>query len=129
MTFPNANAGVKKVYNAQVLSIIGMILSVIAGILGAIGEANDSGAVVGAALVVIIAAAIMIIAEIMNIVGVNRASKDEEAFKKALIALVVGIVANVLMIYSSEKSNLISSLSTLSARASSIWPTVLTTPQ
>jgi len=46
---------------------------------------------------VIAAAVLMIIAAIMNIVGVSRALKDESAFKNALIALLCGIAANILV--------------------------------
>ena len=93
MKFPNAFAGVKKIYIAEILSIIAAGLSLVSAVFMAIGEE----AILGSAAVLIIAAVLMIVAEILNIVGVNRASKDESAFKKALIVLLVGIVANVVM--------------------------------
>ena len=49
-------------------------------------------------------AILLIIAAIMNIIGVNRASKDEAAFKNALIALLFGIAANILVSVFSNNS-------------------------
>ena len=98
MTFPNAYEGVKKIHKAEILSIVGAVLSLVAGILAGITAADpENGAVVGAAILVLIAAGLMIIAELIGIFGVLRASKDEQAFKTALYMLLIGIAANVLV--------------------------------
>ena len=105
MTFPNAYDGVKKIYLAEIFSIVSAILGAVVGILGAMG---DSG-IPAAAIVLIVASVIMIAGDILTIVGVNRASKDEPAFKQALVALIVGIGANLLVSSFSENA-LLSSL-------------------
>ena len=101
--FTNAYEGVKKIYKAEILALIASVLLLIGSIISATGiragEATSSGEglLIGGGLLVIVAAVLMIIAEIMNIIGVNRASKDESAFKNALIALLFGIAANILV--------------------------------
>ena len=98
MMFPNAYEGVKKIHKAEILSIVAAVLSLVAGILGGITDKNpESGAVVGAALVVIVAAVLMMVASVICIVGVNKASKDEPAFKNAVFMLLIGVAANALV--------------------------------
>jgi len=100
--FPNAYEGVKKIYKAEIMALIASVLLLIGSIISATGlqagesTASGEGLLVGGGLLVIVAAVLMIIAAIMNIIGVNRASKDEAAFKNALIALLFGIAANIL---------------------------------
>ena len=100
MRFPNAFQGVSKICKAVLLLIVAAILSAIAGITGLIGE----GAVLIGAVALIAACVLMIIALIMKISGVNRASKDELFFKKALYVLVGGIIFSVVAgIFSKSK--------------------------
>ena len=101
--FKEAYEGVKKIHKAEILALIAAILMLVGSIIAATGiqageeTASGSGLLIGGGLAVIIAGVLMIVAEIMNIIGVNRASKDEPAFKNALVALLVGIVANIVM--------------------------------
>lgn len=100
--FKNAYEGVSRIYKAVILSLIATVLILVGGIMGISGTAAGAAAasessLVIAGIVAIIAVILMIIAEVINIIGVNRASKDEPAFKNALIALLVGIVSNILI--------------------------------
>lgn len=101
--FTNAYEGVKKIYKAEIFALIASILFLVGSILSATsiqaGEetASGSGLLIGGGFIVIAAAILLIIAAILNIMGVNRASKDEPAFKDALIALIIGIVANIVV--------------------------------
>lgn len=101
--FTNAYEGVKKIYIAEIFALIASILVLIGSIFSATGiqageeTASGNGLLISAGLFVIIAAILLIIAEIMSILGVNRASKDEPAFKEALIALLIGIAANIVV--------------------------------
>lgn len=110
MKFPNAAKGVKKIFTAEILNLIGTIVMVIAAIVAAIGVAGASGAqssdgkalVLGGGIMValIFIAVYMIlatIAYIMNLVGIINASKDETNFKSALLFLIVGIVTTILV--------------------------------
>ena len=93
MKFPNAYEGVKKICKAILFLIISCFLSMVAGITDLIGD----GAVIVGVIAVIAACVLMIIAFILKILGVNRASKDEQAFKTAFTVLIVGIAANILV--------------------------------
>ena len=101
--FTNAYEGVKKIHKAEILSLIATVLLLIGSVISLTGiEAGENtssgeGLLISGGLIVIIAAFLLIIAAIMNIVGVNRASKDESAFRNALIALLFGIAANILV--------------------------------
>ena len=106
MTFPNAFDGVKKIYLAEILTLIGTGLSLITSVLGIAGESSDS-LMLAALVFLLIGVGLSLAAEILNIVGVNRASKDEAAFRKALYAIFAGIVANVLISAASENQVLV----------------------
>ena len=101
--FTNACEGVKKIYKAEIMTLIATVLLLIGSVISLTGiEAGENtssgeGLLISGGLIVIIAAFLLIIAAIMNIVGVNRASKDESAFRNALIALLFGIAANILV--------------------------------
>ncbi len=105
MLFPNAHNGVKKIYTAEVLSLIGSILLVVAAIFGVAAASfadadTGAGAVAGTAagfLVLGLAGSVLsVIAFILNLVGIISAMKDEATFKTALIFTIVGIAAAVL---------------------------------
>ena len=101
--FKNAFDGIKKIYKGEILSMIATVLSVVGGILGIsglqAGEGTSSGdsLLVIAGILVIVAGVIAVIAVVLNVSGVTRASKDEAAFKSALLALGVGFAANLLI--------------------------------
>ena len=110
MQFPNAHAGVKKIYKATVIALISVILLVIASVLVLAGAAGGSGAgVLGGAALFIVIAILMIIAFIMNLVGLVKAKKDEKSFNIALIFTIVGIIAAI-VVGSSQSGTLLNSL-------------------
>lgn len=108
--FTNAYEGIKKIHKAEIFSLIATILLVAGSIISLTGiqagenTSSGDGLLISGGLLVIIAGLLMIIAAIMNIIGVNRASKDEAAFKNALIALLFGIAANILVSAFSENA-------------------------
>lgn len=101
--YTNAYEGVKKIYKAEILALIAAILMLMGSIFSATGlqageeTASGNGLLIGGGLIVIIAAILSIIASILNIIGVNRAAEDETAFKNALIALLAGIAASIVV--------------------------------
>ena len=101
--YTNAYEGVKKIYKAEIFALIAAILFLIGSIISATGiqagedSSSGSGLLIGGGLIVIVAAVLMIVASILNIIGVNRAAEDESAFKNALIALLAGIAANIVV--------------------------------
>ena len=110
MRFPNAAAGVKKIFTSEILSLIAGLLSVIAAIGGVVLAAaatsadNSSDAATAAGLTGlgifavfgIGAAILLVIAFILKLVGINKAKVDESAFKTAMIFVLVGIVATLI---------------------------------
>ena len=110
MKFPNAANGVKKIFTAEILSLIYgicmfvmIVLLVVAlaaakavsgGADGAAAGAVASGA--GTLVFGIGSGVLAIIAFILNIVGISKASKDEESFRMALFAVIGGIILSVI---------------------------------
>jgi hypothetical protein len=101
--FTNACEGVRKIHKAEILALIATILLLVGSIISLTGiqagknTSSGEGLLISGGLLVIVAAILMIVAEIMNIIGVSRASRDEPAFKNALVALLFGIAANILV--------------------------------
>ncbi|MBR4537671.1 MAG: hypothetical protein IKO52_02365 [Clostridia bacterium] len=101
--YTKAYEGVKKIYKAEILALIAAILMLMGSIFSATGlqageeTASGNGLLISGGLIVIVAAILMIVAAILNIIGVNRAAEDESAFKSALIALLAGIAANIVV--------------------------------
>ena len=110
MRFPNAAAGVKKIFTSEILSLIAGLLSVIAAIGGVVlaaaatsaDNSSDAAAAAGLAGLGIFtvfgigAAILLVIAFILKLVGINKAKVDEPAFKTAMIFVLVGIVATLI---------------------------------
>ena len=104
MRFPNAASGVKKLFTAQILGLIASVATIIGLIFliftAAAADANAQGGAVAAGLGTIIlmgaSAVLILIGSIMTLVGIIQASKDEGAFKTALIAIIVSLVAAVI---------------------------------
>ena len=103
MEFENAKIGLRKVYNAQILSIIASIIGIVGTVvMTVLGKAIQSGAEnynssdIISLIFLIVAGIIGIIAFILNFVGIGRTSKDDESFKNALIMLVIAIAASVI---------------------------------
>lgn len=115
--FDNAKKGIKKIYKAEILSIIATIIAIVAAvILIVLGSFAKNGEVsstdVISTLSIIIAAILAVIAYVLNIVGIGNASKDSEDFKNALYttiaALVVSVVAGILSTKGSSMANALS---------------------
>ena len=109
MRFPNAAVGVKRIYIGEILALIAAIgvgIGLILGFANTENAANgDLAAIVDTALnplawLVITAATIggivLIVAWVINLIGVINASKDEESFKAALYLIIFGIVASAI---------------------------------
>ena len=117
MKFPNAHNGVKKIFTAEILGLIGTIAMAVAGaaaiILAALvnaGNGSETSAAAGAVTAILAVFGIagdilMLIGFILNLVGIKAAMKDEAAFKTAMVFTLIGIVASVFAtIYSSNET-------------------------
>ena len=121
MQFPNAYAGVKKIFTAEILSLIAGVCLIIGSIVGVVvialasAAASDPNAAASAVvsglitLVFTLAASVLgIIALILTLVGLKRAGLDEDEFNKGFIFAVCALVLTV-----------------VSAIVSSIWGTTI----
>ena len=121
MKFENAHEGVKKIYTAELLAILASVCVVAVAISGVVALAAGGvqsavaagGAIIGAGIFGIAAGVLAIISFILSLVGINRASRDEDAFKKALYAAVAGIVISVIGTFTKDGSLLNGLFSTL----------------
>ena len=104
MTFPNAYQGLKNVFTAQILSLISTGCTLIGGLTGGLGVIAGSVATgLGGGVLVICALVLSLLSLIFTLMGLSRASRDEEAFKGAfncsLINLIVTVILNILMAF------------------------------
>ena len=100
MKFPNAFAGVKKLYTSEILSLIALICGLItvfaafftAGVIeaGLDSAVDTSLGVTG--VFTILTGILFLIAFILNLVGLSQAGKDDPTFKLALYATILAIV-------------------------------------
>ena len=98
MTFPNAFEGIKKVFLAQILALIGSGCSIIGSVTGALGLVAGSTATgVGGGLFVLAGVVLSLLSLIFNLIGLSRASKDEETFKKAFFVSLVSLILSVIL--------------------------------
>ena len=107
MTFSNAYHGVKKIFTAELLKLIGGVCLLIAAILSVLtAGAAANGAAVGAGVsgagtIIFMAAGFVlpIVGYIMNLVGLHQAGKDEDGFGTAFIvsifALIIAVIAGI----------------------------------
>ena len=107
MQYPNLYSGVKKLFAAEILQIIGYVVltlglafaltAVVADQQGA-GEEIVGGALVGAVMFTLPAAIIILIGEIMLLVGLWQGGKDEPNYmKKAFWAAIIMVVLNAVV--------------------------------
>ena len=100
MRFPNALEGVKKIYKAEIIGLIGALIGFVAAILalaGASAGEDGLGLVAVGGILIIAMAVLLVISFIMNLVGLNKAKPDEENFKNALYMVFAGIVLSIVV--------------------------------
>lgn len=135
MSFPNAAKGIKRIYTAEILKLIGYICLILAAIVGVVAlaapgdeasgaaETLSLGGFIGTIVLVVAFAILMITAFIMNLIGYINARNDNENFKTALVFLIVGIVFTGISVFviNNGLSSILYSLSTLSETLSTIF--------
>ena len=113
MRYPNAAKGINKIWIAELLGILGAALAVVLVIMMKANNVDTSisgeeakqvletakitGPVVAVGVIMMLA---MLVSYVLNLIGISNASKDEEAFKRALwvclASAVLGIAAAAL---------------------------------
>ena len=115
MRFPNAYEGIKKVFTSQILSLISSACLFVAAIvaLGA-GLTGSVAGVAGGGLLGLAGLVLSILALIFNLIGLYRASADEQQFKTAftlsLVSLIAGIVLGIISFFAGDLVTVISSI-------------------
>ena len=126
--FVNAYNGVKKIYHAEVLTIVAAFFMIIAAILGLVQPTDTILTITGA--VTIVSAIAFVIAFFIQMSGLNQAGKDHQAFKTAfwivIIAIVLGIAGGVLESLKNNTLKLAGELISTFTSLSSIFVIVFT---
>ena len=107
MKFSNAAKGVSKLFTAEILGLIGFVLTGIGAVAMATGVVgsdkkvmSDNAAIAtagGGAIFATIGAIILIVGAIISIVGLVQAGKDEKFFKYALYAMIIFFVFTLIV--------------------------------
>lgn len=138
MKFPNAYKGIGKIYLAELLQLIGVVLLAIGVAVGFFGMKSEgqveaavtSSLALGAFLSMLPGIILPMISLILSIIGLNEASKDEPtqlrtAFISSIAALALAIIASVIQSVNGE-SNLLSSFFELLSTLASLFVTIFT---
>ena len=124
MTFPNAAKGIKTLFIGELLALISAIsigLSIIFSkpiVSGneVVDIAAAGGQLTMAAILISVGGIIAIVAYIMQLVGIAKAARDEEAFKGALYLILFSIllsIAGTVLAYIFPTNNLLSGVGTV----------------
>ena len=126
MTFPYAHEGIKKVFTAQILVLISAGCALLGGLISGVSVIGGSLAGAGGGAVFLMGAAVLsILSLIFNLIGLNRASKDESSFKTAFICTLISLIVSILFnIISSFNEGVWSDISTIITTVLSIVITV-----
>ena len=138
MKFPNAYKGIGKIYLAELLQLIGVVLLAIGVAVGFFGMKSEgqveaavtSSLALGAFLSMLPGIILPMISLILSIIGLNEASKDEPtqlrtAFISSIAALALAIIAGVIQSVNGE-SNLLCSFFELLSTLASLFVTIFT---
>ncbi len=111
MTYPNAASGIKKLHIAEILIIIGTLIDNIFYVASNIVDMNNFVHSVSTTVLVLIGVILLIgdilvvSGDVLNIVGLNKASKDAKLFRLPLflsVAMIVGQIAIRVVFYDQE---------------------------
>ncbi len=94
MKFPNAAKGIKKLFTAEVLYLISVILIGLGTIFALVSQSKEGFSAVILSSVAV-GGIIVIVALVLQIVGVIQASKDEASFKGVIYVTLFGIAVSV----------------------------------
>lgn len=103
--YENAKNGIGKIFTAQVLAILGVICTFVAAIFAAVtatavSENLSGGALggsIGLALFTLASVVFLVLAYILELVGLNKAGKDEPLIKKAFVAAIFGLIISIVL--------------------------------
>lgn len=97
MQYPSAYRGVKKLFIAEIISIVGAVLALTASVIAmALVNANaDNPALLASGGVLIASSFVMVVAFVLQMIGLLQAGKDEPNFRSGFFVAIFGIVVSV----------------------------------
>lgn len=102
MRFPNACKGLKKVFFAELITLIALVPNTVSMVLFQVlpEEINENNvemlpAEVLVTVLSLVSLVLMTVAYVLNLIGYITASKDNESFKKAMLLSIAGLVLTV----------------------------------
>lgn len=113
MRFPNAYAGVKKIFTAEIINLIAavvwvtaLVIAVVVSIANLKPDAVEVvtetqltvtvGGLFASVILMIIGGSLSLVAYVLQTIGVGQAMRDESYFKTAFIFIFIGIVSTAL---------------------------------
>lgn len=100
MTFPNAYKGIKKVFLAEILALIGSACTDIGSVIGGIGLASGSAATGTCGWVIVVAGRVFIVLCLfLTLVGLKSASRDDESFQKAFVYALINLIISMISVF------------------------------
>lgn len=95
MRFPNAHVGIKKVFLANILSLIAAGCLLVTPLLAVTLITGNIGGTLGLSVFPLAGTVISIIGLIFYLGGLNRAGEDEPNFKRALFIVIASLVLSI----------------------------------
>lgn len=103
--YPNAAAGLKLLFYAEILTIIAAVVAVISGLGAVVAVLLDSAGVAGLlAVLVVVAGIAAIVALVLNLVGLNKASADDQGYRTAFLITIANLVIGVVSMFVGSES-------------------------
>jgi len=94
MTHENARAGFKNLFTAEVLAIIAVVIDTVGVLLTLIPAAG----LVIYGVVQIVSIVLVVIAFIMQLVGLSKAGKDEPMIKSAFVGTLIALIVTIIIL-------------------------------
>ena len=118
MKFENAYKGIGKIITAEWFSILATITGIVSFIFGATAWAAEHEnikelfdySIGGFAIVGLVTLLFLALSFIINIIGLATAGKDDSEFTKALVEILIAVVATGVGAYLGEKNDLIKTI-------------------
>lgn len=117
MRYPNAFSGVKKIWLAEILMLFAAVLSIVLiFVVAANSTMNGEELVVSdsittaAGAITIGTALIVLVAFVLNLIGLINARKDESSFSNALLFTLLGIAAGIVSAVWNGSTRLVKSM-------------------
>ena len=126
MKFPNAAKGVKKIFNAEIISLIAALVGGAGLVMSLIGASKETNESVGTTLLavsgilLIISGIALLVAGIINIVGYIQAAKDEEGIKRAVLCTVFSALFAFVAAFFENQTGFLGGLGTVLSTISTV---------